>query len=161
MTTSTQASGSDLVAQVERFRDAYLRRDVDGMTALFSDDAELVAAPGSFRGKDAIRKFLQWDADLSPTARVDDVGVGVAVAGRTTVVWERVLHLTYEGIPYREDAATILEFGDSGLIRRYRSYYDKLAVVDQVASGLPGAAGWFTKQVVQVVVAVGSQGLES
>ncbi|MGZ4556212.1 MAG: nuclear transport factor 2 family protein, partial [Mycobacteriaceae bacterium] len=140
MAISTQAAGSDLVAQVERFRHAYLRRDVAGMLSLFSEDAELVAAPGVFRGKDAIKKFFQWDADLSPTVTVDDVGIGVAVAGQTTVVWERVIHLTYEGIPYHEDAVTIVEFDDSGLIRRYRSYYDKLAVVDQVASGLPGAA---------------------
>ena len=139
----------------------YLARDVDGMLALFSADAELVAAPGVFRGKDAIRQFLQWDADLSPTATIDDVGICVCAADETTVVWERVIHLTYEGIPYHEDAATILEFDDSGLIHRYRSYYDKLAVIEQVTSGLPGVSGWFTKEVVRVVGALATTGLES
>ena len=161
MNTSTQAGRNRAAAQVERLRDVYLARDVDGMLALFSADAELVAAPGVFHGKDAIRKFFQWDVDLSPTVTIDDVGIGVSVADEATVVWERVIHLTYEGIPYREDAATIVELDDSGLICRYRSYYDKLAIVDQVASGLPGVSGWFTKEVVRVVGALANTGLES
>lgn len=160
MDGSTWADPARIVAQVERFREAYLARDVDAMVALFAADAELVAAPGVFQGKESIRAFLQWDADLSPTVSVDDVGLGVRVAGDDAVVWERVIHLTYEGIPYREDAATILQLNADGLIRRYRSYYDKLAVVDQIAAGLPGVGGWFSKQVVDVVVAAGSRGLQ-
>jgi ketosteroid isomerase-like protein len=161
MSVTSPDDSSRLVAQVERFREAYLSRDVDRMMTFFSDDAELVAAPGAFSGKDAIRKFLQWDAELSPTVSIDDVGVGMASAGKGCVVWERALHLTYEGIPYQEDAATILELDDAGLIRRYRSYYDKLAVVDQIASGLPGIGGWFTKEVVGAVVAAGGMGLKA
>lgn len=150
-----------LRALVERFREAYLARDVDAMVALFANDAELHAAPGVFRGTEEIRAFLRWDAELSSAVTLDDVGIGVGVVDGSTVVWERVIHLSFEGVPYHEDAATILEFADSGLIRRYRSYYDKLAVVEQVASGLPGVGGWFTSQVVKVVVAAGSRGLET
>lgn len=160
MSVTSPEGHSGPVAQVERFREAYLARDVDRMMTFFSDDAELVAAPGVFTGKDAIRTFLQWDADLSPAASIDDVGVGVASVGEDCVVWERVIHLTFEGIPYQEAAATILELDDAGLIRRYRSYYDKLAVVDQIAAGLPGIGGWFTKEVVGAVVAAGGMGLK-
>jgi hypothetical protein len=35
-----------------------------------------------------------------------------------------------------------MEFDGAGPISRLRSYYDKLAVMDQVAPGLPGASGW-------------------
>ena len=149
-----------LRATVEELRTAYLARDVPAMLALFADDAEVTAAPGVFKGKDAIGRFLHWDAELSPSAVIDDVGVGICVAG-SVVVWERVIHLSYEGVPYHEEVATILEFDETGLIRRYRSYYDKLAVIEQVASGLPGTGGWVTKQVVDVLVAAGSMGLDS
>lgn len=149
-----------LVERVQSFRDAYLARDVDRMVDHFSQDAELTAAPGVFRGKDAIRRFLAWDADLSPTVVVEDVGLGMVAVGDSAVLWERVIHLSYEDVPYHEDAATLLELDDQGLIRRYRSYYDKLAVVSQVAAGLPGVGGWFTHEIVKVVVAAGGRGLE-
>jgi ketosteroid isomerase-like protein len=149
-----------LVQRVESFRDAYLARDVERMLEHFAEDAELTAAPGMFRGKDAIRRFLAWDADLSPTVEVEDVGLGMAAAGDSAVLWERVIHLSYEDVPYHEDALTLLELDDQGLIRRYRSYYDKLAVVDQIAAGLPGVGGWFTHEIVKVVVAAGGRGLE-
>lgn len=150
-----------LVQRVESFRDAYLARDVERMVEHFAEDAELTAAPGVFRGREAIRRFLAWDADLSPTVEVEDVGLGLAAVGDSAVLWERVIHLSYEGVPYDEDAATLLELDDQGLIRRYRSYYDKLAVVDQIAAGLPGVGGWFTHEIVKLVVTAGSRGLEA
>jgi hypothetical protein len=63
---------------------------------------------------------------------VGDAGIGVIVADHT-VVSERVVSLTGEGIPYEERAVTVAEFDDRGLIRSFRSYYDKLAILDQIA----------------------------
>lgn len=156
----TQTHADTLRATMEQLRAAYLARDVPAMLALFSGDAEVVVAPGTFRGKEQVGRFLRWDAELSPTVSIEDVGVGVCVAG-PVVVWERIIHLSYEDIPYHEDAATILEFDEAGLIHRYRSYYDKLAVIAQIASGLPGTGGWVTKGVVGVLTAAGSMGLEA
>lgn len=161
MTAGTDTQHEHVAATLAQFRAAYLARDVDAMIALFADDAELVAAPGAFRGKAEVRRFLAWDAELSPSATADDVGVGACALGDRVAVWERQLHLTYEGVPYDEDVATVIELDHDGLICRYRSYYDKLAVIQQVAGGLPGVGGWFTKQIVDVVVAAGSQGLEA
>lgn len=58
-------------------------------------------------------------------------------------------------------AVTILEFDDTGLIRRYRSYYDKLHVMEQIASGLPGVYGWFARALVGYLVAQGKKGLDT
>jgi hypothetical protein len=80
-------------------------------------------------------------------------------AGR--VVWERQVTLTVKGVPVREDAVTILEFDDAGLIRQFRSYYDKLGMMNQIASGLPGIYGWFAKKVVGSVVAQANKGLDA
>lgn len=147
-----------LEQRVERLRGAYEHRDVDQLMSLFSEDAELTAAPGTFRGTAEIRRFFEWDAQLSPTVTVRDVGAGVLVAG-PTVVWERVLSLSYDDIPYDECAATLLEFDEHGLICRYRSYYDKLAVLDQITSGMTGVSGWFLKRMIRYLVAQGSKGL--
>jgi ketosteroid isomerase-like protein len=62
METTDELHQSELARRVEDFRTAYQARDVGGMLALFADDAELTAAPGTFRGKAAIGKFFAWDA---------------------------------------------------------------------------------------------------
>ncbi len=152
--------GSELARRLEAYRSAYEARDVDGMLALFADDAEVVAAPGTFRGKAALRKLFEWDVRMSPTATVRDAGLGVLVSGRT-VVWERELDLTAEGVGYVEKAATMLIFDDAGLIRQVRSYYDKLAILDQIASGTGGISGWFFSKLTGYLVAQGSKGLDA
>jgi len=102
---------------------------------------------------------LEWDAEQSPTAAVTDSGVGVIAAGRT-IVWERVVHLAYEGVPFDERAVTVLELDDAGLISRLRSYYDKLDVLDQIASGSPGIQGRVFRTLTGWLVRQGSKGLD-
>lgn len=147
---------TDVEAQL---RDAYQARDVERLMGLFADDAELTWATGTFRGKEAIRKVFEWDVRLSPTAVVRPAGVGVIVSDHT-IVSERVVNLTAEGIPYEERAVTVLEIDDAGLIRRMRSYYDKLAIMHQVASGYPGLRGRAFRSLTGFLVRLGSKGLE-
>jgi ketosteroid isomerase-like protein len=149
----------EIRAKLDEYTDAYQARDLDRLMALFADDAEVTLAPGTFRGKDAIRKLYEWDAKLSPAVRVRDSGIGVLVSGRTAVR-ERVISLTYEGIPYEEEAATIYEFDDAGLIRRQRSYYDKLALMHQIASRYPGIQGRIFPRMTGYLLAQGRKGLD-
>jgi ketosteroid isomerase-like protein len=151
--------GTEIRAKVDEYVAAYESRDIERLMALFADDAEVTLAPGTFRGRVAIRKLYEWDAKLSPTARVRDSGIGVLVSGRTAVC-ERVISLTYEGIPYEEEAATIFEFDDAGLIRRQRSYYDKLELMDRIASGYPGLQGRIFRRMIGYLVAQGRKGLD-
>lgn len=150
----------DVKHQVETFRAAYEARDVDRMVELFADDAEYTLAPGTFRGKSAIRRLLEWDARLSPTATIRDTGLKILASDRT-VVWERQLALTAEGVSYQENALTVIEFDDAGLIRNVRSYYDKLDVLNQIASGLSGPTGWIMKRLTGYLVAQGKKGLDA
>lgn len=139
---------------------AYEARDIDRLLTFYSDDAVFTFAPGTFRGKDAIRKVFEWDARLSPKAGVRDRGIGLLVSGRTAVA-ERTIFLTYEGIPYEEVGATIYEFDDDGLIRRQVSYYDKLALMHQIASRYPGIQGRALRWLTGYLVAQGSKGLDA
>lgn len=160
MKTTDELRQGELARRAEEFRSASQARDVERMLALFADDAEATMAPGTFRGKAAIRKLFEWDVRMSPVATSTDTGLGMLVVGRS-VVWERQVLETAEGVPYRTDAVTILEFDDAGLIRRYRSYYDKLGVMEQIASGMPGVYGWFAKALVGYLVALGKKGLDT
>ncbi len=64
-------------------------------------------------------------------------------------------------MPYTTDAVTILEFDDAGLIRRYRAYYDKLAVMEKIASEMSGVYGWFARALIGYLVAQGRKGLDT
>ena len=144
---------------VESYRQAYEARDVEQLMALFAADAEVTYAGRPFRGQAAIRRLLEWDARMCPTARVEDSGMGVVVDGRT-IVWERVVHLTNDGIPFEERAVTILELDDAGLISRLRTYYDKLDVLDQIASGSTGIQGRMFRMLTSWLIRHGSEGLD-
>jgi ketosteroid isomerase-like protein len=160
MKTADELRHEELARRAEEFRSASEDRDVERMLALFADDAEATMAPGTFRGKAAIRKLFEWEVRLSPVATSKDAGLGMVVVGQS-VVWERHVSETAGGVPYTTDAVTILGFDDSGLIRRYRSYYDKLAVMEQIASGMSGVYGWFARALVGYLVARGKKGLDT
>lgn len=158
--TSAPAGGEDAIRRsVEEYLAAYEARDLDRLLALFADDAELTVAPGTFRGKDAIRRLYEWDAELSPTVSVRDRGSGVLVSGHVAAC-EHVTSATYEGIPYEEPAAKVFEFDDAGKIRRLSSYYDKLALIDQIAARYPGVKGRVFRALTGYLVAQGSKGLD-
>ncbi len=149
----------DAVRVVDDYRAAYEARDVERLLALFADDAEIVLAPGTFCGKAAIRAVLEWDAQVSAVATVRDHGSGVQVVGRA-ISWERVVSLAHEGIPFEERGVAIVELDEQGLIRSFRSYYDKLAVLDQIAGALPGIQGRVLRRLTGYLVALGRKGLE-
>jgi ketosteroid isomerase-like protein len=160
MKTNDELRHEELTRQVEAYRAAYQDRDLERMLAMFAEDAVMFLSEGTFQGKAAIRKVLEQDVRGGSTAVVCDTGLGMLVAGRS-VVWERQVTLTVQGVPVREDAVTILEFDDDGLIRQFRSYYDKLGMMNQIASGLPGIYGWFARKVVGSVVAQANRGLDT
>lgn len=149
---------TDVAAVIEEFGAAYEARDLERMLELFADDAELTAAVGTFRGKAQIRAFLAWDAKLSPTATCRDTGSGVIVSGRTAAV-ERIVALTYEGIPYEQPSVAIVDVDEQGRIVRYRSYYDKLALMEQIAARYPGIKGRLYRRSIGYLVAQGGKGL--
>lgn len=54
---------------------------------------------------------------------------------------ERLAEASAEGTTYQYPIVTIVELGDDGGIRRTRSYYDKLAILQRVASKYPASRG--------------------
>lgn len=101
MKTTGELRQGEPARRVEDLRSAYQDRDIGRMLALFAGDAEVIAAPGTFWGKTAIRKFFEWDAQTCPAATIRDTGLGVLVVGRP-VVWERQVLETAEGVLFQE-----------------------------------------------------------
>jgi hypothetical protein len=102
---------------------------------------------------------MDWDVRLSPTVKCRDVGIGTVVKENVGLS-ERVVEQTAEGIPFTYLILTVFELNDDGKIQHARSYYDKPAIMHQVASKYPGIKGWFFRKTVNMVVAQGERGLE-
>jgi hypothetical protein len=77
------------------------------MLALFANDAEVTMAPGTFRGKAAIRKFFEWEMRMAPVATSNDTGLGMVLVGRS-VVWECQISAMVQGVSHTTDAVRIL-----------------------------------------------------
>ena len=151
---------SSATSAVEGYMEAFDARDVDAMLAFFADDAEMTVAPGTFRGKAGVRRVMDWDVHLSPTVKTRDTGVGLLVKGHTAV-WERTIEATAEGIGYEYPIVTVFELDDDGKIRRVRAYYDKLGIMQKIASKYPGIRGRMFKTMVNYLVAQGEKGLDT
>jgi ketosteroid isomerase-like protein len=156
-----QGTDSELAVRevVERFREAYDRRDVDGALELFADDAVLVFAPRAFRGKAEIRHGLEWDARLSPTSETRLSGIEVLATANVAVV-ESMVQQTADGIGYECPVVTVIELGDDRKITRMSSYYDRLAIMQQVASKSPGLRGGVFRRLVNLSVSQAEKGVE-
>jgi hypothetical protein len=146
---------ADIVA---RLRGAYDGRNVDAVVALFAEHGDWRLGPGTFTGKTAIRRVVEWDVRQSPTSHSRESGIGTIVHGNVAVS-ERVIEQTFEGIQYTCPTVTVLELNEAGEIEHARSYYDKLPILQQVASKYPGIKGWFFRRIVNLIVGEGEKDL--
>jgi ketosteroid isomerase-like protein len=144
----------DVVKELDR---ALEKRDVQAVLEFFAD-AEWTLAPGTFSGKDGIRRYLEWDMRTSPEATYRLTGIGVLTAGNVAVR-ETVVEQVWEGIGYDYPALTVIEFNDDRKIQRMRSYYDKLGLEQRVAAKAPGVRGWIFRNLINFMVAQGEKGL--
>lgn len=76
MTMTTPDSAATTLAAVERFNDAFGRRDVDGLMAAMTDDClfeNTGPAPDgeAYRGQAAVRAFWQTFFDANPDAHFE------------------------------------------------------------------------------------------
>jgi ketosteroid isomerase-like protein len=143
---------------VEGYVEAFAPRDVEKALEFFSDDAEMTEPPGTFTGKDGVRRLLEWDVRLSPVAKSRPSGIGLLAQGNVAVE-EEILEQTYEGRPYEYPLVRVFEIGDDGKIRRLRVYFDRLGIEQQVARQYPGIRGWIFRRLINFVIAQGEKGL--
>ena len=144
---------------VERFAKAYEARDVDAVLEMFADDGDWRVGPGTFTGKEAVRRLVEWDVSLSPALTSTLEGVGIVAKGNVAFREHRIEQLI-EGVPTAYPVMSVYELNEAGKIQHLRSYCEKLGLMQQVANKLPGVKGWFFKKTINMIVAQGEKGLK-
>jgi len=139
---------------VRDFVEAYVKRDVEKMLSLLTEDAVWVLPEGTFKGKEEVKRFLTWDAQITPDVKLRDAGIGIMVKGNKAV-WEWVFEgSTPDGRRCREiPGITVFEFSGEKIQQQHRMYYDRLSMAIQMAKG------WFEKKVVGFIVNRWEKGL--
>ena len=147
-------------AAADGYLQAFAARDVAGALEFFADDAEMIEPPGRFAGKDAIRTLLEWDVRLSPVANASPSGVGV-LTHEGIVVEEEVVEQTFEGRRYSYPLVRVFEINDDGRIQRLRVYFDRLSMLQRIATQTPGIQGRLFKALINYVVGQSEKGLSA
>jgi len=135
---------NDVRRLCERFAALYSAHDLDGLIAMYAEDAEFQTAdqPEPLRGRTAIRQYLQAQFDAVPDVQVElgtiqidgssfaDEGV---VTGTNT---GPIAQPTGEPLPATGKVVR-LPFGEfvelaDGKVRRQRLYWDQLTALSQL-----------------------------
>jgi DNA-binding CsgD family transcriptional regulator len=129
---------------IERWYDAYTRRDLEVMCQVADNDIQIVSrgdderrlAGATFRGRDGVRTLMQWAFDLYPGARVTALKtrrMRHAMLART--VYENEL----PGRPLSEFVSfTLFDGGSEGIVR-IRTFRDEPAAVESAEADVLSA----------------------
>ncbi len=84
---------------VGQYHDTYERRDKRAVADLFAGDAVISLAPGTSRGREGIRRVIDWDWKATPTIRFRPMGIDILVSGNVAVC-EVMVEASYAGVRY-------------------------------------------------------------
>jgi ketosteroid isomerase-like protein len=129
--TAPGSAPADAAPHARRFIDALHRleeqHDLDGMAALFADDAETSNPTDDtpHRGVEGARRF--WDAYRRSFTEIHSEFRNVATDGDVAILEWRSRGHAAEGAPVDYDGVSVVEFAD-GRVRRFRAYFDPSAL---------------------------------
>jgi limonene-1,2-epoxide hydrolase len=122
MATSAESVVRDYLA-------AWQEPKLDDLVSFFDKDALYVPGPlGVHKGIEAIRSELEATFATMTSATFDLINV---LSDGTTVMVERVDHLTMGGRSYEIEAVVVFTIGADGHILRLREYFDLKSLMDQ------------------------------
>jgi ketosteroid isomerase-like protein len=131
---------SDMVSRKKILQDiheALNTKDFDKAVSFFADDADDVSPDGAFKGKAGIKHHFEWMAEAAAKANVSDIKLTeVGVYGEADVLTHLYnMEGTSKKGKFSIPAVAIAEF-KNGKIQRISSYYDRLTMAKQMASGV-------------------------
>ena len=133
------------------FVEAIEERNVERALSFLTDDADYVTPEGTFKGKEELRRYLNWGTQTTPNQKVRDTGIGIMVKGNKAV-FEHIVEGTYEDTNYEALTICVYEFSDEK-IQHLRTVVDRLSIAKQAAKG------WFAKRIMNSIITRAEKGL--
>lgn len=108
------------------------RKDIGGVLSYFTDDATWFTPQGIFRGKEEIKRYLDWLCNSLSDIRFTYEGVGILVQG-TSGVHQSIYSATYKRIKFSVDNICTYEFSGNK-IKNHWIVNDMLSIVKQAVA---------------------------
>lgn len=108
-------------AAVHGYVDGFAKGDVEGIVALFAEDAEIEDPVGTPLkvGHEAIRAFYQYSVGTGAKLRLD----GPIRVGPDCAAFAFQVQLAMDGKALTVDVIDIFRFDDAGKVRRMEAYF--------------------------------------
>ena len=125
--------------------------DVEKTLSFFTDDGVWVNPNGTFKGKDAVRRYFTVLSQSMRDMKVTESGNGIIVQGNKAF-FEHVISGTFRG--QRCEALAMCAYEFSGeKIKEIRSVFDRLLMAKQTAKG------WLARSLVNFMAKQAEKGL--
>ena len=113
--------------------DSLEKKDTDRALSTFTDDAKWFTPQGTFKGKEEIKRYLIWMANILEDLKFTYDGVGILVQGNKGV-HQSTYEASYKGIKVKVANICTYEFSDDK-IKNHWTIADRLSMAKQVAAG--------------------------
>ncbi len=131
--------------------DSLEKKDIDKTLLFFTDDAIWVTPEDTFKGKEQIKKYVTWMANILNDLKCRDEGVGI-LAQEEKAVHQYVLCATFKGIEINVDCVCTFEFS-ANKIKKQWTVMDRLSIAKQAATGP------IARKIVNSIIAKSEEGL--
>ena len=115
------------------FMKALVTRDVDKVLSFFAENGDWTNTAGVFKGKDELRRYLNWASGISENMTATEYGNGVTIQGDKAFI-EQMITFTLMGKKVEYVEIVAWEF-DNDKIKHIRTVSDRLLIARQAARG--------------------------
>ena len=136
---------------VRDFIKALITRDVDKVLSFFAENGDWTNTAGVFKGKDELRRYLNWASGISENMTATEYGNGVTIQGDKAFI-EQMITFTLMGKKVEYVEIVAWEF-DNDKIKHIRTVSDRLLIAQQAAKG------WLPKWMVNSIINQFNKGL--
>jgi len=146
-------SEEKIAETMRKFVGSLETKDVETPLSLCADDIVWKNSAGTFKGKEEVKKYLNWLGEKVENPKLTDSGCGILIQGNKAA-YEHTFSGVMEGEKVSFPMLCTYEFNEDGNIKSLRSVYDRLAIAEQATNK------WLPKKIVNTLVGQLQKGLE-
>jgi ketosteroid isomerase-like protein len=148
-----------IVSAIRDFVEAVVKQDMEKVLSFLADDVVWAQPEGTFKGKDEVKRLLDWlpKSFWYSQVKVRDAGVGILVKGNKAIYEQTIEGVSAHNRPYQAPAISIFEFR-SEKIQQYMMLCDRMTLGKQ-GCGKQGYGGWLDRKILEGILNTWEGGL--
>ena len=120
-------------SKVRDYIDAINKKDTEKAISFFTDDATWTANEGTFKGREELKRYINWMFESLPDITFSDDGIGIIVQ-ENIAVYQHTFEATVEGIKIKVPSICVYKFSGEKC-KNHWAYNDRLSSAKQAVTG--------------------------